>query len=113
VQHWLIATLEGFFLGLTLFLCVRLRMYLGPVIIKRFGQWARRAYWLFTILVMIALSNVGLYVFRIYLSSQHVTDETLLFELWFATMALAVGLGLIFRKLSRNPVTAEDQEHQP
>jgi len=88
-------------------------MYLGPVIIKRFGQWARRAYWLFTILVMIALSNVGLYVFRIYLSSQHVTDETLLFELWFATMALAVGLGLIFRKLSRNPVTAEDQEHQP
>ena len=102
MQHWLIATLEGVFLGLTLYLCVRLRMYLGPVIIKRFGQWARRAYWLFTILVMIALSNVGLYVFRIYLSSQQVADETLLLELWFATMALAVGLGLIFRRFSRN-----------
>jgi hypothetical protein len=77
-------------------------MYLGPVIIKRFGQWARLAYWLFTILVMIALSNVGLYVFRIYLSSQQVADETLLLELWFAAMALAVGLGLIFRRFSRN-----------
>ena len=88
-------------------------MYLGPVIIKRFGQWARRAYWLFTILVMIALSNVGLYVFRIYLSSQHVADETLLFELWFATMALAVGLGLIFRKFLWNSLTTEDSGHQP
>ena len=88
-------------------------MYLGPVMIKRFGQWARRAYWLFTILVMIALSNVGLYLFRSYLGSQQVADEALLLELWFATMALAAGLGLIFRKLSRNSLTAEDQEHQP
>ena len=102
MQHWLVATLEGFFLGLTLYLCVRLRMYLGPVMMKRFGQWARRAYWLFTILVMIALSNLGLYVFRVYLSSQPVGDETLLLELWFATIALAVGLVLIFRKTYRN-----------
>ena len=77
-------------------------MYLGPVIIKRFGQRSRRVYWLFTILVMIALSNVGLYVFRVYLSSQPVGDETLLLELWFATIALAVGLVLIFRKTYRN-----------
>jgi len=83
-------------------------MYLGPIIIKRFGQWARRAYWLVTILVMIALSNLGLYFFRAYLSNQPVGDKTLLLELWFATIALAVGLGLIFRKFLWNSLTPED-----
>ena len=105
--------LRVFFLGLTLYICVRLRMYVGPAIRKNFGQWARRAYWLFTILVMIALTNAALYVFRIYLSSQAVTEETLLLELWFAIMSLAVALGLIFRKISRNSLTTEDPEQKP
>jgi hypothetical protein len=112
VQHWLIATLEGACLGLTLYLCVRLRMYLGPLIVKRFGQRARRAYWLFTILVMILLSNLGLYVFRIYLGSQPISDKTLPLELWFATMALAMGLGLVFRKILRSFLTGESSGNQ-
>ena len=77
-------------------------MYLGPRIKNFFGYWAHRAYWLITILVMIVLSNLGLYLFRVYLSSQAISDESLMLELWFATMALAVGVGLIFRKLLRN-----------
>jgi len=105
MQHWLIATLEGVGLGLTLYLCVRLRMYLGPLIVKRFGQGARRAYWLLTILAMILLGNLGLYVFRIYLGSQPVTDNMLSLELWFAITALVVGLGLVFRKILRNFLT--------
>jgi hypothetical protein len=112
VQHWLIATLEGAFLGLALYLCVRLRMYLGPLIVKRFGQGARRAYWLLTILLMILLSNLGLYVFRLYLGSQFFGDETLMLEFWFAILALAVGVGLVFMKISRNASAAKDSGHQ-
>lgn len=112
MQHWLIATLEGACLGLALYLCVRLRMYLGPLIVKRFGQGARRAYWLLTILVMLILSNLGLYLFRAYLNSQSIPDEWLPLELWFATMALAVGLGLVFRKVLRSFLTGESPGNQ-
>jgi hypothetical protein len=80
-------------------------MYFGPLILQRFGRWARRAYWLFTILLMIVIGNLGLYGFRTYLSSQSGIDDTLLLELWFSAMALTVGLGLIFRKLLRNPAS--------
>jgi hypothetical protein len=100
MQHWLIATIEGVCLGLALYLCVRLRMYLGPLIRARFGNRARQAYWLVTILVMIVLSNVGLFVFRRYLGSQTIADESLLLEMWFALIAMAVGIGLIYRRLS-------------
>lgn len=102
MQHWLIATLEGLGLGLTLYACVRLRMYVGPLIKQRFGDWARRVYWLATILVMVILGNAGLFFFRIYLDSQSVDNGTLLLELWFGVIAMAVGLALVFRKISRN-----------
>lgn len=102
MQHWLIATLEGAILGLTLYCCVRLRMYLGPKLRKRFGNLARRAYWLITILLMIVLANVGLLIFRIYLSSQSIAAETLYLELWFGLVALGVGIAMIFRRLSPN-----------
>jgi hypothetical protein len=100
MQHWLIATIEGVGLGLTLYLCVRLRMFLGPLIREHFGNQARRVYWLFTILVMIVLSNIGLYIFRIYLGSKTKGEEALPLELWFAIIAMAVALGLIYRRLS-------------
>lgn len=102
MQHWLIATLEGVGLGLTLYVCVRLRMYFGPRIREHFGNLARQAYWALTILVMIVLANVGLLVFRIYLSSQSLASETLYLEIWFALVALGVGLLLIFRRVSPN-----------
>lgn len=102
MQHWLIATLEGAILGLTLYCCVRLRMYIGPKVRERFGNLARRAYWLLTILLMIVLANVGLLIFRIYLSSQSIAAETLYLELWFGLVALGVGIAMIFRRLSPN-----------
>jgi hypothetical protein len=108
MQNWLIATLEGICLGLTLYLCVRLRMYLGPVIRERFGDSARQVYWLLTILLMVILANAGLYLFRIYLSSQPVADGTFMLELWFALMALAVGLWLIYKRLTRHSRNTDD-----
>jgi hypothetical protein len=102
MQHWLFATFAGVGLGLTLYACVRLRMYVGPLIRERFGDWARRAYWLVTILVMIIIGNAGLFVLRIYLDSQSVEHGTLILELWFGVIAMAVGLALVFRRMSRN-----------
>ena len=102
MQYWLIATIEGACLGLALYLCVRVRIYLGPVIKDRFGTWPRRMFWFATILAMILISNAGLLVFRIYLESQPVTDKTLVLELWFAIVALMFGLALIFRRFPRN-----------
>jgi hypothetical protein len=102
MQHWIVATLEGACLGLALYFCVRLRMYVGPMIRKRFGHWVHRSYWLLTILIMIILGNAGLYIFRAYLHNQSFADETLPLELYFATTTLLVGLALIFRKIVRN-----------
>ena len=113
MQHWLIATLEGAGLGLALYLCVRLRMYLGPLIRERFGTHARRTYWILTIVVMVILSNLGLFLFRMYLDSQATIEESLMLELWFAIVATGLGLGLIFRRLSPKSRITEDSGNQP
>jgi NADH:ubiquinone oxidoreductase subunit 4 (subunit M) len=99
VQHWLIATLDGICLGLALFACVRLRMHFGPIVRDRYGSMARRAYWLFTILLMIVLANLGLKLLRIYLSNFDAVTNSLMLEIWFALLALLLALSLIFKRL--------------
>ncbi len=94
------ASLTGVCLGLLLFACVRLRMYVGPIIRARWGNLMRKAYWLFTIVVMVILANAGLAVVRHYAP---VGDTpTLLLEIWFITVAVAISFGLIYRRMNRN-----------
>jgi hypothetical protein len=101
MQHWAVATATGISVGLILFLCVRLRMYVGPILKIRYGPWARQTYWILTILVMIALANLGLWLLRIYFRSFDITAETLALEIWFSMLALMVAMGLIFNRLYR------------
>jgi hypothetical protein len=102
MQHWLTATLIGISLGLALFACVRLRMHFGPIVRQRFGSWARRVYWAFTILLMIALANLGLKLLRIYLSNFDGVENSLMLEMWFALLAILIALALIFTRMNRN-----------
>ena len=102
MQHWLTATLDGVCLGLLLYACVRLRMHFGPIIKQRFGAQARRAYWLFTILLMIVLANLGLKLLRIYLSNFDAVTNSLMLEMWFALLALSIALALVFKRMNRN-----------
>jgi hypothetical protein len=101
MQHWVIATATGISLGLILFLCVRLRMYVGPILKNRYGAWARQTYWILTIVVMIALANLGLWLLRTYFRYFEIAGEALAFEIWFSILALIVAMGLIFNKLYR------------
>lgn len=102
MQHWLAATLIGISLGLALYACVRLRMHVGPIVKQRYGPLARKAYWIANILVMIVLANLGLWLLRIYLSSQAPLLDGRMLEIWFALLTLFVALGFIFNRLYRN-----------
>ena len=102
MQFWLAATITGIFLGLILFACVRLRMHFGPLIRQRYGDWARRSFWLASILLMILLANQSLELLRIYVDNQIPATENLLLEIWFALLALVIGLGLVFKRISKN-----------
>jgi hypothetical protein len=102
MQFWLAATVTGIFLGLILFACVRLRMHLGPLIRQRYGDWARRAFWLASILFMILLANQSLNLLRIFVDNQLPAMENLMLEIWFALLALVIGLGFVFKRISKN-----------
>ena len=83
-----------------MFACVRLRMYVGPIIRARWGNLMRQAYWLATILFMILLANVGLAVVRQYTAASD--TPALLLEIWFITVAVAISFGLIYKRMTRN-----------
>jgi hypothetical protein len=102
MNHWLVATGIGILLGLLLYACVRLRMYLGPILKKHYGNRVRQMYWVITIAVMVLMSNMALIGLQKYLSDPLVPENHLIIELWFAFLALAVALTLIFRRLRRN-----------
>ena len=100
MQAWIIATAAGIALGLLLYLCVRLRMWLGPIIRDRFGQWARRLYWIVTIAVMVVLANAGLLLVREWVGID--AANLLLLEIWFALLALGTAMSMIYRRIRRN-----------
>jgi hypothetical protein len=99
MQHWFTATIIGIGLGLALYTCVRMRMHFGPIIRNRYGNLARRAYWLLTILVMVALANAGLLGLRRLLANPPLPADKLMLEIWFTLLATAVALTLIYRRL--------------
>lgn len=98
---WVAATFFGAGLGLTLYGLVRLRMYLGPIIRRRYGEWARYANWLVNIVVMVLTANIGLMLIRMYLGQPDTGSDYLKQEIWFALLAMAIPLSLIFIKLKK------------
>jgi len=101
MQHWLISTVAGVLLGILLYYCVLLRMHVGPIIKERYGNWARRVYWGFTIAIMVVIANLVLIGLQAYLDGETVVDSRRIMEMWFALLGLVVALMLVKRKLSR------------
>lgn len=99
--HWISATALGIALGLVLYGCVRLRMHYAPILKKRYGNWARESCWVAAVLAMIFSANAALMVLRAFLSAERAADDMLMLEIWFAVIALAVALKLIFMRMNR------------
>ena len=100
--HWIIATVTGIGLGLLLYFCVRLRMYFGPLLRERYGNWARWLCWLTSLVVMVALANAALLFQRYSLGAYLTAESALAIEIWFAVLALVVAMTLIFRRVGRD-----------
>ena len=98
---WVAATLDGIVLGLAFYGCVRLRMTLGPIIRERYGNWARRIYWLLTIALMVLLANIALLVLRASYADPSLEMQHMLQELWFISLAVGIAFGLIFLRVTR------------
>jgi hypothetical protein len=101
MQPWIAATLAGLLLGLVFYGCVRMRMYLGPILRAQFGNRARQAYWIATFILMIGLANLALYGLRAYFASLQESANYLLPEIWFVAIAVALAMTLIFRRMTR------------
>jgi hypothetical protein len=101
INHWLTTTFFGVCTGLALYACVRLRMQFGPIVKVCWGEWARRAYWMMTFLVMVILANVGLLLLRIYVPKLQVSADSLILEIWFCLVFVVVTLGLILNKFKK------------
>jgi hypothetical protein len=101
MKHWLVATGDGIFLGLILYALVRLRMFLGPILKQRYGNRVRQMYWLITLAAMVLMANTALFLLQKYLSDPLLPANHLMIEMWFALLALAVPIILIFRRINR------------
>jgi hypothetical protein len=102
MQFWLAGSITGILLGLILFACVRLRMHFGPLVREKYGDWARKVYWLATILLMVFLANLSLKLLRIYIDNELPAMENLMLEIWFALLAFTIPLVLIFKRINKN-----------
>ncbi len=101
MTSWLVSTVAGLLVGLAFYVCVRLRIVLGPAARGRYGNMARRGVWLITILLMIGIANLGLVFLRAYLAANDSANNHFAFELWFAVLSLAFGAGMVFIRARR------------
>lgn len=102
MEAWIAAAVAGAGLGLAFYACVRLRMHLGPRIRARFGNHARRAYWLITMAVMILIANLTLLGLRKWRAESLNIGEHLPSELLFLALAVSIAFGLISLRINRN-----------
>ena len=101
IHGFIASSMAGILLGLGFYACVRMRMYAGPKLRERYGNWARQLYWLLTILLMVAIANVALIGLRGYLYNQTSASSTLLSEIWFVLVAVALAFLFIYRRVNR------------
>ncbi len=99
--------LAGTMVGVALYLCVRARMKYGPLALARFGPWARRLVWVLSMLLVIAIANLGLVVFRELLSALLGREPSLGSEVCFAITGLVVGCVLVLKHMHSGE-SAED-----
>jgi len=102
IRYWITATLMGAALGLLLYGCVRLRMHVGPILRDRYGNWVRQTYWVFTIIFMVVLANLGLSFLRNYIPGTTEPNISLILEIWFALLAMGIAMVLVIKQLRKD-----------
>lgn len=95
VNDWFATIVGGIATGMALFLCVRLRIFLGPRLHARFGNPARRLAWVLIVLLMILIANAALLLLRGWLHAAGAVASSLEYEIVFAVIAGTVGFGLV------------------
>ncbi len=98
----IISSSVGLTVGLLFYFCVRLRMHIGPLLRKRFGNWARQTYWLSTLAVMAITANIGLKITRQLVDHQPEPKNTLPQEILFISFAVVFAFALIYKRINRN-----------
>lgn len=104
---YVIGIVEGVIMGSALYWCVRARMKFGPLVLSRYGQWARRLVWCLSILLMVVMANLGLLLFRTSLLGLVAHKSSLITEACFAVTGLVTGCLLVLRH-ARRAKTSED-----
>ena len=95
---WIITTISGVALGLTLSGCVLMRIRWAPEIRVRYGERHRQLYWLLNFILMIVIANLGLYALRRLLAGGPL-EGALAPEVCFAIIALMLPLGLLYLRV--------------
>ena len=109
--NWFAALFTGLILGSLLYLCVFLRGKIVPIAIPRLGYSGTLWVWLFTIAIMIVISNLTLIALRSGLSVIEPNQDTLAYEIGFAIISFGLALFLIRRRMCREdcPVSKDAQ----
>ena len=93
------SALVGVATACVLYVCVRLRMRIGPWMREHHGDRARRLFWGLSLVLMVLIANVGLYVVRDFVV---MGDQSLAPQVVYALALLLVGVGLVFRYIHRD-----------
>jgi len=102
MAHYWAAALLGIGTGFIYYVCVRLRMFLGPRFKEFAGQWFRQLLWLMIFVAVIFVANLSLAILRLYLHFANIHQNTTSYEAVFAVMSLITGLTLVFSRVFRS-----------
>jgi len=108
---WIVSALLGVGTGFVYYVCVRLRMFLGPRFREFAGQWFRQLLWVLIFVAVIAVANISLAILRLYLHFANIHEQTTGYETLFAICSLITGLTLVFSKVfssTRGPDDSND-----
>jgi hypothetical protein len=103
ISAWTVTIIDGLLTGLGLYSLVLLRMFLGPIAGRRFGDSGRRAVWVLLILAMVVLAEFDLQWLRGWLDENDVPGARWYYEAVYASILVAVGLTLVRWRTRRCP----------
>ena len=107
MNSWLLSVLFGIMLGVTLFGCVRLRVWLAHSLGYKTGTWALRILSLTSIAAMIIVANGFLIGLRAAIAGSAANEQTLPMEIVFSIVGFALGYFLVTRNACSESCTVK------
>jgi len=109
MSAWIVSIVVGVLTGIGLYGLVRLRMFLGPIVGRKFGVWGRRTVWVLLISAMVVLAELDLVWLRDWLENSDPPGSSWYYEAVYASTLLAVGLALVCRRVLWRPSKRRDR----